>query len=150
MFEIVLRIIVVFSFEIHVCLRLFLTIHNLNIKLCIYLYPLFDVRSIHKFLMLVEGKLRILNDGNAVTKKGGVQESYSPYAISHGPWFSCFKSLIHIYRHLSSPAPNCFLAFAPIRFDPNCDGLSNTTLDTTHSSGHALHTNASEKMLGSH
>ncbi len=42
MFEVALKIIVVyfvFSFEIHVCLRLFLTIDNLNTKLCIYLYP---------------------------------------------------------------------------------------------------------------
>jgi hypothetical protein len=55
---------------------------------------------------------------HSVTKKGRVQESYSPYAISHGPRCSCSKSLIHIYRHLSSPAPNYLPTFVPIRFDP--------------------------------
>jgi hypothetical protein len=80
-----------------------------------------------------------------------VQKSYSPYAISHEPWFSCSINLLHIYRHLTSPDLDYLSAIAHwSTCSLKTDSLNNTTLDTTHSSGHALHTDASEKMFGSH
>ncbi len=80
-----------------------------------------------------------------------VQKSYSPYAISHEPWFSCSINLLHIYRHLTSLDLDYLSAIAHwSTCSLKTDSLNNTTLDTTHSSGHALHTDASEKMFGSH
>jgi hypothetical protein len=84
---------------------------------------------------------------NCNNKREGSKNPTTRCAIPLGPWYSHFDNLIHIHIHLSSPTANCLPAWSPIRLDPSFDRLSNTRLDTTHSPDHALHTNASEKML---
>ncbi len=93
---------------------------------------------------------RLYTRHHALIPKVRVQKSYSPYTISYGPCLSCSTNLFHIHRHLSSHNLNCIPTFSLIRFSSDGNRLNNTTLDTTHSSGHAFHTYASETILGSH
>ncbi len=59
-----------------------------------------------------------------------VQKSYSPYTIFYGPCLSCSANLLHIYRHLSSPNPDCLPALSLTRFNPDGDRLSITRHNT--------------------
>jgi len=79
-------------------------------------------------------------------QKRRVQKTCSNDAISHGPWFSHSINPPQIHRHLTFPDLDYLLAIAHrSTCNLKTDRPNNASLDTTHSSGHTLHIDASEE-----
>jgi len=85
-------------------------------------------------------------------QKRRIQKTRSNDATSHGPWFSQSINPPQFHRRLTFPNSDHLLAIAHrSTCNLKTDRPSNASLDTTHSSDHTSHTDASEeKILGHH